>query len=401
MGRSTANRGMKFEKLIEDTFKDAKRDLIILDRELKKDKNGYDRKWYKYKCNKCGWGEGWIQENNLLVGKGCSCCSGRSAVLGINTIWDTDRWMCDLGVSEDDAKKYTRCSQYKITVICPNCKEYKNIKIGHIYTYKSIGCNCGDGFSYPEKFMYNILNQLGVEFITEYSPKYLKGKRSDFYIPSFKLVIETDGKLGHRGGVVHYKADKTIEGLIKIDDWKDNQHLLHGVETIRINCFNSNIEYIKNNIRNSKLSNYFNLDKINWLLSDEYAWKSNLKYKVCEYWNNKKESDTVKDLCNIFKLGKTTVRRYLSYGSKLKLCEYNPKKESIKGSIKRGKLNSKNVELFKDGLSLGIFDSTIDLERKSEELFGVKLYNSSISKVCNGIKKTYKGFNFKYINNIK
>lgn len=100
-------------------FKDDKRDLVIVDRKIITNDRGHrkdNEKWYKYKCNKCGWDEGWILENNLNRGNGCACCCKppREVVLGINTIWDTDRWMCDLGVSEEDAKKYTRSSDKRI-----------------------------------------------------------------------------------------------------------------------------------------------------------------------------------------------------------------------------------------------------------------------------------------------
>ena len=55
------------------------------------------------------------------------------------------------------------------------------------------------------------------------------------------------------------------------------------------------------------------------------------------------------------------------------------------------------VEIFKDNVSLGIFNNCKDLERQSEKLFGVKLLNSSISEVANGKRKQYKGFTFKYV----
>lgn len=58
---------------------------------------------------------------------------------------------------------------------------------------------------------------------------------------------------------------------------------------------------------------------------------------------------------------------------------------------------SKRVEIFKDGLSLGIFPCTMELERKSEELFGTRLLNSNISRVCTGKKPQYKNFTFKYV----
>ena len=102
-----------FKVEIETTFKDGKRDLTIIDREYRIDKSGIRRKWYKYHCNIDG-NEDWIEESNLLGGQGCNVCSGKKALLGVNTIWDKARWMCDLGVSEEDAKKYTIDSHYKI-----------------------------------------------------------------------------------------------------------------------------------------------------------------------------------------------------------------------------------------------------------------------------------------------
>ena len=71
-----------------------------------------------------------------------------------------------------DAKKYTSQSNEPITVICPHCKTTKECIISNIYLYKSIGCSCGDGKSYPEKFIYYAFKQLGECFETEYSPEY-------------------------------------------------------------------------------------------------------------------------------------------------------------------------------------------------------------------------------------
>ena len=71
--------------------------------------------------------------------------------------------------------------------------------------------------------MYNVLKQVGVRFETQYSPDYLKNKRSDFYLPEYRLVIEMDGELGHEGGITHSKSKRTLEELIAIDKWKDEQ----------------------------------------------------------------------------------------------------------------------------------------------------------------------------------
>lgn len=407
-----------FKIEIGERFKDEKRDLIILDREhrLKEgrpDKKGRvytkNEKWYKYRCEKCTY-EGWNLEANLDKGIGCSCCYGRTAVLGINTIWDTNRWMCDLGVSEEDAKRYTNNSGKKIEVTCPDCNKNKKIRISDIYKRKTINCVCSnDGFSYPEKFMYSILRQLKVKFETEYSPEYLKRKEakgfsrkySDFYIPTCNLVIEVDGGLGHNGGKLHGKSNKTLEELIETDKWKDEQHLKHGIKTIRIDCFESNVEYIKNSILNSELSDFFDLSKVNWLKCEEFAIKSNIVKEICEYWNNKSDDETTTDLVRLFNSNKTTIIRYLKIGNKFGWCDYFPEIEKKKIAVKNGyrnkQLYSKKVEISNKGISLGVFESAGELESISESLFGITLKRRSICSACNGKLKHYKGYTFKYI----
>ena len=62
---------------------------------------------------------------------------------------------------------------------------------------------------------------------------------------------------------------------------------------------------------------------------------------------------------------------------------------------------NKQVEIFKNNISLGEFPSCAELSRKSEELFGNKIDSRRISEVCLGKKSHYKGFTFKYINEIE
>jgi len=341
-----------FKINISDNIKDSRRDLIIIDREYRKGVRGKSKinaKYYKYHCNKCGY-EGWVEEGSLITQKsGCACCcpTPRVAVLGINTIWDTDRWMCDLGVSEEDAKKHTKGSNKKVIVKCPDCNNEKKVMINYIYKNKSISCTCGDGFSYPQKFMNSVLTQLNLVFETEYSPDYLiqeeRRRYSDFYLPDYKTIIETDGGLGHKGGKVHHKSKKSLEELIKIDDWKDEQHLKNGVKTIRINCFESDMEYIKNGILNSELGNIFDLSKIDWNKCEKFAM-NNLVKEVCDGWNNKEEWETTKDLAEKFKLHKSTIIKYLKKGNKINLCNYNPKEEMVKSGLKNLKKHFKHAE---------------------------------------------------------
>ena len=117
---------------------------------------------------------------------------------------------------------------------------------------------------------------------------------------------------------------------------------------------------------------------------------------VCDYKKNNPDFTTF-DISKLMNLHHGTIRVYLRRGFILGWCDYNSKEERVKSSSKAGKQNGKQVEIFKNSLSLGVFESTCELERQSEKIFGVKLSFSAISRVCLSKKLQYKGFIFKYI----
>lgn len=406
IGRVIGRITKEFKKEIGETIKDEKRDLVITDREYRnRNKNsGYieKQKWYKYKCNKCN-NEDWVCESNLIAGVGCNICNASTprAKLGINTIWDTDRWMCDLGVSEEDAKRYSKGSTSKIKVKCPDCGNNKEVLVYNILHYKSIGCSCGDRFSYPEKFVVNLLNQIGVGFEVQLNKSKFDwcGKyRYDFYLPEYNMIIETNG-------IQHYeetnrKGARTLSEEQENDRLKRELALNNGIENyIVIDCRKSDMEYIKQNILKSKLNKLFDLSQIDWLKCEEFAL-SNLVKEICDYWNNKEEWETTQTIAENNSWGivdRATIRKYLKKGTKLGWTNYNPKEEMRRVGAKTGKSKAKPIEVFKDGQSLGIFKSATELAIQSEELFGVKFDNRNISTVCTGKRRHHKGFTFRYV----
>ena len=399
LGRVT----IKFKIEIGRVFKDDKRDIEIIDREYRtRYKNNGDRcndKYYKYRCNKCR-NEDWISEGSLLSQKiGCNACCfpPQKVVLGINTIWDTDRWMCGLGVSEEDAKSNTKCSISKIRVSCPDCGRERQMAIYQIYSTKSISCVCGDGGKYPEKFMYSVLEQLNVHFKTEVKFDWcrytdykdsnkIKTGRYDFvledtYIGNEQVIIETDG--------YWHGKDNKMSGIKKeeseyTDFTKDKLALKNGYGVIRIDCRKSTLTFIKQNILNSKLNQIFNLSQIDWNKCEEFALKNRVK-EACDLWNS--GIDSTKEIGSIMKLAYATICTYLNKGTKLGWCNYEGKHEA-------NKTKRKTVEIFKDGVSLGVFPSYYELSKKSEELFGIFLRTSGISEVCTHKRESYKGFHF-------
>lgn len=342
-------------------IKDENRDLTVIDKKwVKKGEitpNGgiasCGRWWYKLRCNKDRF-EHW-KNSNLLKTNGCPCCSNQIVVPGINTIWDTHRYLVtDFGLDEEFAKTHTAGTDEKGKFTCPDCRKTLFKRIPNVIYRKSIACICGDGVSYPEKLGHGIFSQLSYKFETQYSPDYFDKEKSDFYFPDFKLVVEFDGGLGHEGGVVHGKSEKTLEECIAIDNWKTEQHKKHGIKTIRINCFESDLEYIKNNILNSELVKYFDFSNIDWIKAEEFSRRNGIK-EVCEFFEKEKEKGEYITTTIIlekftFIKGRSTVIRYLKVGTKLGWCHYDPKKEQIRGGNQNGGQNKKCcIVIFPDG----------------------------------------------------
>lgn len=184
---------------------------------------------------------------------------------------------------------------------------------------------CSDGISIPNKFMTNILNQLNIKFEPEYSPYYFRNSQHvDFLLIDYNIIIEMDGNYGN-----HTK---------EYDYWRDFLNMKYGgYKTIRIKLFDNNkysndtLNYIKEQIIKSELSNIFDLNNISWEMIWEQCQNS-LCIKTWELWNS-----DIHDIIKIseeLKLSPGTVYKYLKYGAKLKKCNYT-KEESLKVGHKK------------------------------------------------------------------
>ncbi|NFF77684.1 hypothetical protein FCV38_11995 [Clostridium sporogenes] len=393
LGKLLKKRTSEFKVEIGKSFKDNKRNLIIIDREYRERK-----KYYRYKCNKCGWDKGWIIESDLLNKKGCSCCRGFTIVAGINDIPTTAPWMVKyFQGGYDEAKLYTKGSKKEIYPICPNCGRIKNktICISDIYRYNSINCICNDGISYPEKFMFNVLEQLNIDFKKEYSPNWIRPKRYDFYfeINSKKYIIEMDSKFHKEGNSMR---NETKEESKFIDDFKDLKAKEHNIDVIRINCTKSYFSFIKNNIIESKLSQILTLNDIDWIKCEKFSLVNEIE-QACRIKRDRPNITTT-EIGKIMKLNRCTVREYLKKGNEIwDWANYSPEEETEKTLIKGREICKRPIKVFKNDISLGIFESAIEVERESEKLFGVKLSSRHIPSVCKGKRQSHKGYTFEYV----
>ena len=353
-------------------------------------------KFYNYQCLTCSY-VGEMSEYDIINAKyGCPCCASRIVVYGINDITTTAPWMVKYFIDgHDEAKLYNKTSNKKIYLKCPDCGKIKTTKmtIGNLYYRKSINCDCGDGVSYPEKFMSNILTYSGVKFIPQYSPKWIKPKRYDFYLLKENVIIEMDGHFHSKENTMN---KDTYEDVVKRDKLKDDLAKENNIKVIRIDCKIPNFENIRKNIINSQLSNYINLENVDWMGCDEKSQRNTVK-DVCEYYMETKDSTV--NIAEKFNLSATTVVKYLKKGKMFEWCDYDSKESSFKRARSHGDKLSKAVLVYKNGELLGEYKSTADLKRKSLEDFGVQFSLACISYTCNGIQPSHKGYELKYKQN--
>ena len=406
-------RTIDFKIKIGQTFQDDKRDITITDRKYVKDKKGCNWKYYKYKCNGCGFGCGnnwnardkeykedlWIEESHLLGNKqGCSCCQGNQIIVkGINDITTTAPEMVRYFTNIEDAYTHSQSSGDKVEVTCPDCGGERKFEINRLHRFGFYCSRCQDKIPYPEKMVFSILEQLNLDFKTQLTKttfEWCDKFRYDFYfeLNNDRYILETHGLQHYE--ITKRKNAKTLKEEVENDELKKQLALKNGIKKenyIVIDCRYSTLEYIKNNIIISRLATLFNLSQIDWLKCHEFALSSRVK-EACELWNSNPELN-VTDVAKIMKLSNSSIYNYLKKGDNISLCSYIPNEKM------RNISNCKPVEIFKDDISLGIFSSVGELELKSEELFGVKLDCGNISKVCNGERKHHQGYTFKYKTN--
>lgn len=384
---------------IGQVIKDEKRDMTIIEREMR---NSYQ--YYKYHCN-IDENEDWIEESPLKKGTRCNVCSNRKAMLGVNTIWDTDRYLVtDYGLDEEFAKTHTIGTKDKGGFTCKDCGNIKLCVPFGVKRNKSIGCSCGDKYcSYPEKLVYSMLKQLNIDFefqLTKNNFKWIDDYKYDFYIPSLDLILETHGRQHGRfitsgeltlvKKVNGFKISKRND--IKIDSKKCWLAYKNRIDKyIQLDCYYSDMEYIKNSMLNSELANIFDLSNIDWNKCEEFALKNIVK-EVCDYWREHKEINkediTTSNLAKYFKISKDTIRIYLKNGTKLGWCNYNPKEEMKNSAIKCGKKNKKKIMCIELNKT---FSSAVDAEKE------LNINRTCISQVLNGKCKTAGGYHWKEV----
>ena len=340
----------------------------------------------------CTLGHIWSETpDNIFRGCGCPYCSGHKVLIGFNDLWTTRPDVAQMLKNPEDGYKHTKGSTKKLSFICPDCKKEKLKSIADTCN-QGICCNyCGDGISYPEKFGRAFLDQLSItNHKCEYQPEWVKPYFYDDYFiyDNKEYIIEWDGAFHYveRSGV-----ELSLEERNEIDAFKDKLALEHKINIIRINCFISDAEYIKNSIVSSCLNDIFDLSNINWGLCNIKA-QSNLVKEVCNlYLLGEKNLNVIRNQMHICE---DTVRSYLKRGAAVGWCDYNPMVSRQEMYDKK----SKNIVWIDDDNNIVYnFKTARSCVKDMLEKYNITVTRSGIRRSCT-THKPYKGLNFRFAN---
>lgn len=376
---------------IGDVIKNTKMSAEIIDILEPRMYRGNKTIFYKLKCLKCNCD---FERDKYTAEKrdvGCPICSNRKIVPGVNDIATTDPWMVEYfqgGVEE--AQLYCSGSQHSIYPKCPVCGRIKNtpMNICDIKRYKGFQCVCHDGKSFPNKFIYGLAeelkrtNQIDV-FKEEYK---IDDKFYDMCFINEKILVEMDSGLNHGNVIKKHKPNKFIPAKTFVNDMcKDEIAQNNNYRIIRIDCYKSEFDYIKENILKSELQTFFNLDIVNWNHVLELC-SSNLIKDVCDYKNNHPEASATQ-IAPLFGLSDVSVRKYLKMGNTLGWCKYDSKNEWNNYLNRRTYYNAIPVYVDPDDCEEEprFYSSMEELERNSEKDYGIKIYRDTL--VNNKIKE--------------
>lgn len=386
--------------LLSKEFKYSKGDEVFVNHSALKiidtKKENY-KKYYKYICKTCGYSD-WKQEINFkeTVDSGCPCCSTpiRKVVKGINDIYTTDDWMVKYFKNKNDAYKYASCSNENAHLVCPDCGIEKYQKI-YSLKYNGFACECKtNGFSYPEKFIAEMLRQLNITYISQYNSRYCSWTEKylyDFYLPDYNIIIETHGKQ-HYDNINIWQV--SFEEEIENDAIKKSLALKNGIyKYIELDCQRSVLSYIKNSVMLSILPQILNFKEndIDWNLCNEKS-TSNIVKNVCEFYEINKYKMLIIDMAKKFGISRDSIRNYLLRGNELGWCHYKSDGKTI------APRKFPKIKVLKDDKVIGTYNSAREIEKISKDEFGVLLQSNTISRCASGsyVTSTYKGYSFEY-----
>ena len=391
----------EFKYNVGDKIKTRYGYVEIIKQFYKKGKDGYKSKAYKLHCLVCDDIFEMLEEKITILNDDaiiCPVCRGDKIKIGYNDMWTTDPNQAKLLKNPEDGYKYTRSTpRIKLKYICPYCGSVIKTTPNDYNRYGMLCCSkCSESISYPNKYMFCLLQQLNIEFENELSFNWSNGRKYDFYIKSRNTIIEMHGIQHYEEtGFSKYGA-RTLKEEQENDLYKEKIALDNGIENyIVIDCRETKFNYITNNVLNSKLKEIVNLDNVDYELLKRESEHPHVKL-VANLWND--GIHDINELMKITNIKKGRLYTLLVRATELNLCSYNPDetlKIAFNNSLKtKYQIYSKPV--FCNEYNLAFGNETI-VKKTFQDKFNILLQRSIIHKCLIGERKHTRNLTFKYI----
>ena len=125
---------------------------------------------------------------NRVKDKECPFLSNKRVWVGYNDLKTTHPKVAACLLDKTIGTEIIFGTKNRYKFVCPTCGNIVEKLPSIVFNEKDVFVcpACSDGFSYPEKFLLNMFQQLGVEFIYQLTKSHFKwcgDYRYDFYIP--------------------------------------------------------------------------------------------------------------------------------------------------------------------------------------------------------------------------
>lgn len=298
-----------------------------------------------------------LRENGKCKTKWCPICNRKRSAEGINDVATLRKDLVKYFANTEDAKRYSIGSHAEVLLKCPDCGKEKIIAVSTLCA-NGFHCDyCSDNLSLGNKMIRNLCLQLPLdEYDFEFSDLWTRNKRYDCYFVYRlnKYLIEMDGEQHTRDTNWASRDDQE-----KNDSLKNELARHNGYEIIRIKAYETDFDYIKDNILGSKLSEIFDLSNIDWDKIYEQTITS-VNVEMANYYMEHKDM-TMKDIAKHFHVSCPTLRKALKKLTKVGLCDYT-KEMAFKNAMKynaekKAKNNPPFMVYSPEGILLGVFNN--------------------------------------------
>ena len=168
-------------------------------------------------CDICG--TEWEDKPHYVLHSslGCPECNKKYVHIGENDFATKAPHLIQFFKNKNEASHITYMSHKLVDLVCPICGSERTMSAFDLYR-QGFHCQCcGDGISYPNRLIRNVMSTFMVDKIKfEYKDKWTNGKIYDVYfeINNEKYIIEMDGaqhyRLSNGSSWIAYKTNQKM-----------------------------------------------------------------------------------------------------------------------------------------------------------------------------------------------